>query len=748
MSKSYFEQRIFGQNAPDAASEKTHDNAGEGQPSQPQQQPQTGPVPSQPYRFGAASRGEHPPIASQAYEERVQQQEWSAAEELRSRIGMSHRERARLERSLQWEPATDADVPPEETPYLGQVNASGAHAEDAPYPHQAPQPYVTPPQTTEPQPMQQQSTEPTIGLHAADIPDQDTADPYHSAPTTTGAVASGMSYDDDEDAYAEQPLSETIPAQDHVYTDTPATTGTYGVSPERVPEAAVTETRIASATGVRPGARVDLADQRAGTSTVPYLHVRAEDRMGVTSAETASPAQPDARDKSGRNPLALAFLRRKQSGDQHQRRPAPMTAAAALATQQAQQRQAQRTSPFGWLRNGAFALLALFGLGVIMSVSYAGFQRLGNPDAGGDIPVINAPSGPIRITPEEAGLDPDFAQGRVFESDLSIMNQPSGDMAVSDDRYASADQESPTLQMGFGTDTNDPSGATDRFDPVSDIIENAALSTPQIPAPTVPPVLESNQSAQATTVAANGAVDTADATQSSSSLQFLLQDNATATEASATAAASAITAAGSVTASASITTPDAAVPAAGTSSTLDDLTPLANAMSDLPLPALPQLRGEVTVPRQAMVIPVQAAPALQPTPSTTVNILGTETAALSAGSVRGSATTVVAIDPASGQPTTPQAPSLTGAAVVAPFGIQLGALRSEQQAAALWLSLKQKFPGLLGSLSHRVVSYDSGARGVFYRLQAGPMPTKATAQDFCVQLKRQGQDCIFVRGQS
>ena len=726
MSKSYFEQRIFGQNTPGAASEQAPETSVGAQPQPALQQPApSDAVPSQPYRFGAAARGEHPPIASQAYEDRVQQQEWSAAEELRSRIGMSHRERARLERSLQWEPASDADILPEETPYLGQVNAS-----DAPYPHGTPQPHIIPPQTTEPQ-----SIEPTIGLHAADIPD-----PY--TPTTTGAAASGMAYDDDEDAYTEQPLSEPMPAPDHVYSDAPPTTDTYGVSTEQVPEAAVTEPRIASATGVRPGARVDLADQRAGTSTVPFLQVRAEDRMGVTSAETASLTQPEARDKSGRNPLALAFLRRKQSGDQHHRRPAPMTAAAALANQQAQLRQTQRTSPFGWLRNGAFALLALFGLGVIMSVSYAGFQRLGNPDAGGDIPVISAPTDPIRITPEDAGLDPDFAQGRVFESDLSIMNQPSGDMAVSDDRYAAADQESPTLQLGFGTDTNAPSDATERFDPVSDIIENAALSSPQMPAPTVPLVPESNPSAQAITVAVNGAVDRAEVTQSSSSLQFLLQDNKIANEASATAAA------GSGTAGASITPPGAAVVSAGTSSTLDDLTPLANAMNDLPLPALPQLRGEVTVPRQATVIPVQAAPVLQPTPSTTVNILGMETAALSAGSVRGSATTVVAIDPASGQPTTPQAPSLTGAAVVAPFGIQLGALRSEEQADALWQRLTQKFPGLLGSLSHRVVSYDSGARGVFYRLQAGPMPTKSTAQDFCVQLKRQGQDCIFVRGQS
>ena len=115
MSKSYFEQRIFGQNTPEAASEQAPETSVGAQPQPALQQPApSDAVPSQPYRFGAAARGEHPPIASQAYEDRVQQQEWSAAEELRSRIGMSHRERARLERSLQWEPASDADILPED----------------------------------------------------------------------------------------------------------------------------------------------------------------------------------------------------------------------------------------------------------------------------------------------------------------------------------------------------------------------------------------------------------------------------------------------------------------------------------------------------------------------------------------------------------------------------------------------------------------------------------------------------------
>ena len=85
------------------------------------------------------------------------------------------------------------------------------------------------------------------------------------------------------------------------------------------------------------------------------------------------------------------------------------------------------------------------------------------------------------------------------------MNQPSGDMALSDDRYAAADQENPTIQMGFGTGAEDPTGTTDRLDPVSDIIENAALSAPQLTAPAVPLAPESTGGAQETTVAATGA---------------------------------------------------------------------------------------------------------------------------------------------------------------------------------------------------------------------------------------------------
>lgn len=84
--------------------------------------------------------------------------------------------------------------------------------------------------------------------------------------------------------------------------------------------------------------------------------------------------------------------------------------------------------------------------------------------------------------------------------------------------------------------------------------------------------------------------------------------------------------------------------------------------------------------------------------------------------------------------------------MVSPYGVQLASLRSEEQALVLWKRLQDKYPELLGGLASRVVKYDSTSRGIFYRLQAGPMPTKTTAVDFCIRLKAQGQECIFVNG--
>ena len=171
---------------------------------------------------------------------------------------------------------------------------------------------------------------------------------------------------------------------------------------------------------------------------------------------------------------------------------------------------------------------------------------------------------------------------------------------------------------------------------------------------------------------------------------------------------------------------------------LADLRPLANGLSDV---AIPKTRGSVPLSYEGLVVKVQAQ---QTTPLLAPSANAGAEVALVQSTSSGQAT--ASIDPAAGLATTPQAPGLTGTAVVTPFGIQLASLRTEQQAAVLWKRLQDKYPSLLGGLSFRVVQYDSGARGIFYRLQAGPMPNKTTAVDYCVKLKRAGQECFFVRG--
>lgn len=77
--------------------------------------------------------------------------------------------------------------------------------------------------------------------------------------------------------------------------------------------------------------------------------------------------------------------------------------------------------------------------------------------------------------------------------------------------------------------------------------------------------------------------------------------------------------------------------------------------------------------------------------------------------------------------------------------IQLGAFRDEAEAKRDWARLQKKFPDTLGKLAVRTQRADLGAKGVFYRLQAGKL-TEARAREVCSQLKAGGQSgCILVK---
>ena len=74
-------------------------------------------------------------------------------------------------------------------------------------------------------------------------------------------------------------------------------------------------------------------------------------------------------------------------------------------------------------------------------------------------------------------------------------------------------------------------------------------------------------------------------------------------------------------------------------------------------------------------------------------------------------------------------------------GVHLASYRREADARKGWAELQSKF-GQLAGLSAHIERVDlGGAKGVFFRLKAGPLPSNAAAQDVCRQLKAKRQYC-------
>jgi cell division septation protein DedD len=74
--------------------------------------------------------------------------------------------------------------------------------------------------------------------------------------------------------------------------------------------------------------------------------------------------------------------------------------------------------------------------------------------------------------------------------------------------------------------------------------------------------------------------------------------------------------------------------------------------------------------------------------------------------------------------------------------VQLAALQSEEAARKEWDRLQKAMPDLLGGLSLHIERVDKGADGIFFRVQAEPLPDKAAAKKLCADLKLQNQACI------
>ena len=79
------------------------------------------------------------------------------------------------------------------------------------------------------------------------------------------------------------------------------------------------------------------------------------------------------------------------------------------------------------------------------------------------------------------------------------------------------------------------------------------------------------------------------------------------------------------------------------------------------------------------------------------------------------------------------------------YFLQLASVKSEERARGEWTRLQKVHAEILGDMALALQTADLGDQGIYYRIQTGPFPTRATAQDMCWQLRAQKQDCLVLR---
>jgi cell division septation protein DedD len=98
------------------------------------------------------------------------------------------------------------------------------------------------------------------------------------------------------------------------------------------------------------------------------------------------------------------------------------------------------------------------------------------------------------------------------------------------------------------------------------------------------------------------------------------------------------------------------------------------------------------------------------------------------------------VKPETARQTAKVAPAAGGA-----YRVQLGAVRSADEARGAWTRLQKSHSDLLGALALSVDRKDMGAgKGVFFRMQAGPIANESDARGLCSRLKQRKVDCLVV----
>ncbi len=87
----------------------------------------------------------------------------------------------------------------------------------------------------------------------------------------------------------------------------------------------------------------------------------------------------------------------------------------------------------------------------------------------------------------------------------------------------------------------------------------------------------------------------------------------------------------------------------------------------------------------------------------------------------------------------------TKAASDGEFRIQMASFRDQGQASVAWNKISSENKDLLSNLKMFIQRVDLADKGVFYRLQAGPLDGRAAADKICSELKQRNVGCLSVR---
>ena len=79
------------------------------------------------------------------------------------------------------------------------------------------------------------------------------------------------------------------------------------------------------------------------------------------------------------------------------------------------------------------------------------------------------------------------------------------------------------------------------------------------------------------------------------------------------------------------------------------------------------------------------------------------------------------------------------------FQVQLAAVRNKLAAQNEWKRLKMRHSEILGKLDSNIVRADLGAKGIYFRLRAGPLIDRGSATELCGALRKVKVNCLVIR---